>query len=174
MNILKKALIAGGCAALLVLGSNNVMAQGRGNFDPAQMKQRMMDDMRDALEIKDDAEWSAIEPKISKVYDARRDVMASTFRGMRPQRRNTDNNGDDNAGQQRRQRNNFFGEPSAAVEALQKAVDDKSPAAELKAKLKAVQDEQKDKQAKLVAAQADLRGVLTSRQEAILTLRGLL
>jgi hypothetical protein len=84
MNILKKALIAGGCAVILTLGTNTVMAQGqgRGNFDPAQMKQRMMDGARDALEIKDDAEWTAIEPKISKVYDARRDVMASVMRGM--------------------------------------------------------------------------------------------
>jgi hypothetical protein len=37
-----------------------------------------------------------------------------------------------------------------------------------------VQDEAKDKQAKLVAAQEDLRAVLTPRQEAIATLRGLL
>jgi hypothetical protein len=187
MNILKKALIAGGCAALMALGSNTVMAQGRGNFDPAQFKQRMMDDMRDQWEIKDDAEWNAIEGKLSKVIDARGEVMASTMRGFGRGGRNRGggnggngggnggNNGDDNGGQQRRQRGGgMFGTPSAAVEALQKAVDDKAPTAEIKAKLKAVQDEQKDKQAKLVAAQEDLRGVLSPRQEAVATLRGLL
>jgi Spy/CpxP family protein refolding chaperone len=184
MNRLKNALIAGGCAVVLALGTNSVMAQGRGNFDPAEFRQRMMDDLRDAMEIKDDAEWTAIEPKVGKVFDARRDVMASVMRGgMRGMRRNNNggnggnggNNGDDNNnGGQRRNRGGFFGEPSAAVTALQKAVDDKAPTAEIKAKLKAVQDEQKDKQAKLVAAQEDLRTVLTPRQEAVATLRGLL
>ena len=77
-------------------------------------------------------------------------------------------------GGQRRNRGGFGGEPSAAVTALQKAVDDKAPAAEIKAKLKIVQDEAKENQAKLVAAQEDLRSVLTPRQEAIATLRGLL
>ena len=36
--------------------------QGRGNFDPAQMQQRMMDNYKERLEITDDTEWKAIEP----------------------------------------------------------------------------------------------------------------
>ncbi len=179
MNIVKKALIAGGCAVMLTFGTNTVLAQGRGgNFDPAQMKQQMMDNLREAMEIKDDAEWTALEPKVSKVFDARREAMTSSIRNaMRGgQRRNGGGaNADDNGGQPRRQRaGGFGGEPSATVTALQKAVDDKAPTAEIKAKLKAVQDEQKDKQTKLAAAQEDLRSVLTPRQEAIATLRGLL
>jgi len=153
-----------------------------------------MDNMKGDLEITDDAEWSAIEPKVGKVFDARRDVMASVMRGGMGGRGRRNGGGgggagggggggaagganaDDNNGGQRRNRGGggFFGEPSAAVAALQKAVDDKAPAAEVKAKLKIVQDEAKDKQAKLVAAQEDLRAVLTPRQEAIATLRGLL
>jgi Spy/CpxP family protein refolding chaperone len=171
MNILKKALIAGGCAAVVALGTGNAMAQGRGNFDPAQFRQRMLDDLRDQLAVKDDAEWSAIEPKITKVFDLGREMMGNRMRGNFRRNNNT-NNADDNGGQQRR--NRMFGEPSAAMEALQKAVDDKAPKEEIKAKLKAVQDENKDKQAKLTAAQEDLRSVLTPRQEAICTLRGLL
>jgi len=187
MNRFKKALIAGGCAAVLALGTNTVMAQGqggRGNFDPAQMKQRLMDDMKDQWEVKDDAEWTALEPKLGKVIDARGELMASTMRGAFGRgggRRGGGGGGggggaaDDNGGGQRRQRGGgMFGEPSAAVTALQKAIDDKAPTAEIKAKLKAVQDEAKDKQAKLTAAQEDLRAVLTPRQEAIATLRGLL
>jgi len=158
------------------------VAQGRGgggNFDPAEMKQRMMDDLKEALEVKDDAEWTALEPKVSKVMDARRDVMASTMRGFGRgrNRQRGGGNGDDqnNTGQQRRQRGGgFFGEPSAAVTALQKAIDDKAPTAEIKEKLKVVQDEAKVKEAALVTAQEDLRAVLTPRQEAIATLRGLL
>jgi hypothetical protein len=186
MNTLKKALIAGGCAVILTLGTNTVVAQGRGgggNFDPAEMRQRFLDNFKGDLEITDDAEWTAIEPKVGKVLDARRDADSTRMRGFmgggRGQRRNGGGsgggNGDDTNGGQRRNRGGgFFGEPSAAVTALQKAIDDKAPVAEIKAKLKIVQDEAKDKQAKLVAAQEDLRAVLTPRQEAIATLRGLL
>jgi hypothetical protein len=184
MNILKKALVAGGCAALLMLGTNTVMAQGqggrggRGGFDPAQMKQRIMDDIKDQWEVKDD-EWTLLEPKLGKVIDARADVMASSMRGAfgnrgGRQRGGGGTNADDNGGQPQRPRGGMFGTPSPAVEALQKAVDDKAPNAEIKAKLKAVQDELKEKQAKLTSAQEDLRGLLTPRQEAIATLRGLL
>src|SRR5580700_6721061 len=139
MNILKKALMAGGCAAVLALGTNTALAQGGGggggggrggNFDPAAMKQRTMDDLKDQWEIKDDAEWTAIEPKLGKVIDARTEVMASTMRGAfgRGGNRRGNNGGgnaDDNSGAQRpqRQRGGMFGTPSAAVEALQKAID---------------------------------------------------
>jgi Spy/CpxP family protein refolding chaperone len=179
MNILRKVLIAGGCAALLALGTGNTMAQGRGNFDPAQMKQDMMDRLRDQMEIKDDQEWQAIEPKVSKVFDARRDMMAMGFRGFGGGRRRNNNNGDNggnggNGGDNARPRRNPFGEPSPAIEALQKSIDDKAPSAEIKAKLAAVHAEIKDKQAKLLVAQEDLRGVLTPRQEAIATVNGLL
>jgi hypothetical protein len=185
INKLRKALVVGGCAAALTFGTNSVVAQGRGggNFDPAQFKQRIIDDTKEALEVKDDAEWSALEPKVTKVIDARGEVMASTMRGAFGRGRNRQRgggnggNGDDqnNAAQQRRPRGNMFGgEPSAAVTALQKAIDDKAPTAEIKEKLKVVQDEFKTKQAALVAAQEDLRTVLTPRQEAIATLRGLL
>jgi hypothetical protein len=150
------------------------MAQGRGNFDPAQMKQDMMDRLRDQMEIKDDQEWQAIEPKVSKVYDARRDVMVMGFRGFGRGGRRRNNEGDNGGDNQQRPRRNPFGEPSATVEALQKAIDDKAPTAEIKTKLAAVRAEYKDKEAKLLASQEDLRGVLTPRQEAIATVNGLL
>jgi DNA-binding FrmR family transcriptional regulator len=60
------------------------------------------------------------------------------------------------------------------VEALQKAIDDKAPSAEIKTKLAAVRAEFKDRQAKLLAAQEELRSILTPRQEAIATVNGLL
>ncbi len=170
--------MAGGCAALLVLGTNTVMAQERGGPpDPAQMKQRILDDMRDQMELKDDAEWSAIKPKLTKVIDVREEVMAGARHGHfgRGPRHNGGGGGEgeDNGGR-RHQHEWGGGEPSAAVQALQKAVDGKAPTAEIKAKLKVVQDEAKARQAKLAAAQEDLRAVLTPRQEAVATLHGLL
>jgi len=137
----------------------------------------MMTNLRDAMEIKDDQEWSAIEPKVSKVFDSQRDMMAGRMRGAFGRggggRGGNNGNAGGNADAPPRP-NRFGGEPSPAMDALQKAVDDKAPTAEIKAKLKTVQDELKAKQAKLQAAQEDLRSVLTPRQEAVATLRGLL
>jgi len=67
-----------------------------------------------------------------------------------------------------------FGQPDPAADALQKAVDDNAPAAQIKDLLAKYQASQKDKQAKLEAAQAGLRQVLSVKQEAQATLMGLL
>jgi hypothetical protein len=91
-------------------------------------------------------------------------------------RRGGDRGGSTNSAsaEQRPRRNNPFGETSPAITALQKAIDDKVPAADLKAKIAAVRAEAKEKEAKLDAAQEELRGVLSSRQEAIAVVNGLL
>jgi len=57
---------------------------------------------------------------------------------------------------------------------LQKTIDDKAPAADVKAALVKVQAEHKAKQAAYDAAQDDLRKLLTARQEAIMTMAGIL
>ena len=67
-----------------------------------------------------------------------------------------------------------FGQPSPEAEALQKAIDDNAPKAQIKAALAKYQASQKAKQAKLVQAQENLRKVLTTKQEAQATLLGLL
>jgi len=149
---------------------------GRGNFDPAQMRQRMMDRYKEMLDV-DDAAWKAIEPRIAKVTDARREVgggMRGMFGGGRrggggPGGADTQAQGD-----QQPRRNNFGPAPSAAATDLQKALDSKVSTEAIKAKLTAYRDEQKQKQAALVTAQEDLKKVLTLKQEAALVLAGLL
>src|SRR5947209_3838953 len=90
---LNQLAVMAGLGLALGLGANNSLAQqdnngpgggrgGRGNFDPAQMRERMMDDMRDKMEVKDDAEWKAIQPLIEKVMDAQRQVMSERIRGF--------------------------------------------------------------------------------------------
>ena len=72
-------IMAAGTAAILCLGVNQGLAQqnnpggrqGRGNFDPAQFRERMMQNLREQLEVTDDSEWKAIEPMVQKVMDAR-------------------------------------------------------------------------------------------------------
>jgi hypothetical protein len=179
MNVMKRNILLGGCVAALTLcAGNHLMAQGRGG-DPAQFRQDRLDRAHDQLEVTNDVEWKAIEPLVGKVIDAERDVMSMRMGGMfgggRGGRRGGENNNaNGGADQQRPRRNNFFGEPSAASTALRKAIDDKAPAAELKAKLAAVRAETKAKEAALDAAQEELRSVLTARQEAIAVANGLL
>ena len=60
------------------------------------------------------------------------------------------------------------------LEALQKAVESKAPADELKAKLAKLREARKEKEAALEKAQEDLRKVLSVRQEAAAVLAGLL
>lgn len=177
---LKQLLTMAGVGALMLVGSNSVMAQGRGNFDPAQMRERMMTRLREQMDVKDDAEWKAIEGQIGKVMDARRDTMASEFsmfRGMRGSRSTDSSSSSSSASSDQgssRRRGGFFGEPSPEVEALQKAIDDKASSDEIQAKLAALRKSNKEKQAKLDKAQADLKAILTPRQEAVAVLDGLL
>ncbi|HVM62791.1 MAG TPA: hypothetical protein VMV72_18165 [Verrucomicrobiae bacterium] len=140
---------------------------GGGNFDPAQFQQRMMDRIRDDLSFTNDTDWAAVQPLVQKVMDARRDVG---FGGMGMMRRGGGGGGGGGNGGRR----NFFGAPSPEAEALQKAVDDNAPAAQIKSLLEKYRAARKDKEAKLAQVQDDLRKVLTTKQEAQAALLGLL
>ncbi len=170
---IKSAVVTAGLAALLV-GPATVRAQGPGggNFDPAQMRQRMMDRTKEALEVTSDDEWKVLEPKIQKVMEAR---MAIGFGGRGMMGRGPRGGGGNNPpGDQPPQRPRFGPPPSAEEEALQKAIDAKATNGEIKAALAKYVESRKTKQAELEQAQADLRKLLTPRQEAIATLRGML
>lgn len=147
----------------------------RGGFDPAQMQERMMEMYRQRLEITSDDEWKAIQPLVAKVNEARREAASNIGRNMfRPPGggRGGDQAGGGNAG--RRGGPGGFGEPSAEEEALQKAIESKAPAADIKAAMAKVRDAKKAREAKLATAQESLRKVLTVRQEAQALLIGLL
>ena len=145
-------------------GGNNGGGGGgrnRGNFDPAQFQQRMMDNTRDRLGFTNDTEWAAVQPLVQKVFDAR---MAVGFGGMGRMR----NRGGD--GENRRP---AFGPPNPEADALQAAIDANAPAAQIKSLLEKYRVAQKAKEAKLKEAQETLRKVLTAKQEAQATLLGL-
>ena len=173
---LNQLLATGGMAVVLCCGTSSLLAQdapaaggnqggggrqGRGNFDPAQFQQRMMDRTKEQLEIKDDAEWKAIEPLVKKVMDAR----TATMRGMFGRRGGPGGGGPGGNG---------GGASNPEQEALQKAIDAKASGAELKTALAKFIEARKGKQGDLEKAQAELRKVLTPRQEAIASLNGLL
>ena len=136
----------------------------RGNFDPAEFRTRMLERAREQFEVKDDAEWKLISERLEKVYTAGRDARSgSSFGGGR-----TPRPGDNNTPSP------FRGEPNLDAEALQKAIEAKAPAAEIKTKLAKYRDSRKEREAKLDKAQDDLRQLLSARQEAQAVLMGLL
>jgi hypothetical protein len=172
MKTVHQMLALAGTAVLLSLGTGNLSAQdrpGRGNFDPEQVRQRMMERYREQLEVKSDDEWKVIETRIGKVIDARREVGFGGAFGRGPGRRG--GNGEGDQGGRRRA---FAGEPSPEAEALQKAIEAKAPADEIKAKLAKYRESRKAKEAALASAQDELRKVLSVRQEATAVLAGLL
>jgi len=130
-----------------------------------------MDGIKERLEFKDDTEWTAVQPLVQKVFDLRRETMASGIGGMF-RRRNSGGNAPQGGGDRRP--SSFFGTPNPDTEALQKALDDNAPAAQIKSALEKFRATKKDKEAKLATAQEDLRKVLTAKQEAQATLMGLL
>lgn len=141
---------------------------GGGNWDPAQMQQRMMDAIKDRLEFTNDTDWSAVQPLVQKVLDARRDVgMGGGMRALFGGRNRGGDRGGDQAGGNNRQRGGgMFGQPSPEEEALSNALENNAPAAQIKDLLAKYKASKAAKQAKLEAAQDALKAVLTSKQEA--------
>jgi hypothetical protein len=143
---------------------------GGGNFDPAQMQQRMMDRYREELGFTNDTDWAAVEPLVQKVSDARREAGGGGMGRMFGRNRGGQGGGQGGPGGGMR---GMFGTPSPEEEALQKAIDDNAPSGQIKDALAKYKSVQKEKQSKLHAAQAELKKVLSVKQEAQATLLGL-
>jgi hypothetical protein len=177
---LTKFLLVAGCVAALSFTTTKVQAQGRGNFDPTQFRQRMVDNFKDRMGVTNDDEWKVLEAAIGKVVDAQMEVRAGSIRafGGGGQRRNRGgNNGDtNNAGNQTQgNRPPGFGTPSPEADDLQKAIEDKSASKDdINAKLAKLREANAAGEAKLASAQDDLKKLLTARQEAVAVLYGLL
>jgi hypothetical protein len=145
--------------------------QGRRQFDPQQMRQRMMERMQEQLGVNAE-EWQAVQPLLENVMTAQRNMGAGMgrFGMMRGRRRDRggEPGGPGRAGPGGR-------EPMPEVEALQAALDNEdTPAPELKEKLDALRAVRKKNEVALKEARDELRKVLSVRQEALLVLRGIL
>src|SRR3954470_5374615 len=78
MNVRTLCLVV--LAAMLLAAApatfaQNQGGQGRGNFDPAEMRARMEARMKEQLGVSDD-EWKVLQPKVEKVMTAQRDARA--------------------------------------------------------------------------------------------------
>jgi hypothetical protein len=206
------AATALGAAALLLTSTATLRAQDRPS--PEEMRQRMMDQMKERFEVTDDAAWKLISDRIDKVMEARRATAGmgggpgfggrpggpggpggqggqgggQGGPGGRPQgdRPANDNGGNDQARAARGPGGpggpgggqggpGGFGRPAdPETEALQKAITANASPDEVKGLLAKLREARKDKEAKLEAAQEELRKVLSVRQEALAVAMGLL
>jgi len=150
---------------------------GRGNWDPEQMRQRMMERVREQLAVKDDAEWSVIESRIKKISDSR----FGMGRGMGgpggpggPGGQGAPGGQGGQGGQGGRQGRGGFGQANPDAEVLQSALDSGASADDIKVKLTAYRAAAKVKEVQLEKAQDELRQLLSVKQEARAVLLGLL
>lgn len=151
---------------------------GRGNWDPEQMRQRIMERVREQLAVKDDAEWSVIESRIKKINDSR-SGMGRGFGGPGGGPGGPGGQGGQagqagQAGQGGRQGRGGFGQPNPDAEVLQTALDSSASADDIKVKLTACRAAAKVKEGQLEKAQDELRQLLSVKQEARAVLLGLL
>jgi hypothetical protein len=181
-------------AAALSFGTGQLHAQDRppqGGFDIQQMRQRMMEQMRTQLEVKDDAEWLIISNRVQAVTKARRSLglgggPPGGMGGPPPGGRNgvpgQDGQGPGggfgppggNGGGAPGGMGGFNREPDPELDALRKAVEGKASATELKTLLADLKEARKKKLEAFQKAQDELRQVLSVRQEAIAATLGLL
>ncbi|MEN6578090.1 MAG: hypothetical protein ABFD90_17230 [Phycisphaerales bacterium] len=160
-----------------------------GQFDPAQMRQRMMDNWKQQLGADDDA-WKVIEPRLTKVMELNRQTMGGGrgmfgmfgMRGMRGGQRGDRGGPQGDRGGQQGDRPRFPGEENREPSAVEKAQEELSTTLEnesasadtIKQQLTALRAARVKAQQELAAAQQDLRQILTVRQEAVLVLSGML
>jgi len=174
MKNMNRMLALAGVAVALCCSTGTAAAQGRGNFDPAQFRQRMLDDLKERMEVTNDAEWKLISERIEKVMEAQRETrMGGGMFGRGGQRRGGGDNGGGDGGD-RPARPNPFTADNPDRDALQKAVEGKASSDELKGKMAKLRATIKEKEANLVKAQDELKKVLSVRQEAVAVLAGLL
>ena len=139
---------------------------GRGNFDPAQMRERFTNMIKDQMSVSDD-EWKVIQPKLEKVMTAQRDARGGGMGGMFSRRR------DDTGGSQGNdpQRSAV----QQAQQDLRTLLENKDAAADqIAAKLTALREARNKAREELASAQKDLKDVLNARQEAVLVMMGML
>jgi hypothetical protein len=140
----------------------------RGRFDPAQMRERMMERMKEQLTFGDE-EWEVVKPRLEKVMTLSRDASGGGRYGMFGRRG-------------RRDRGDQPQEDAPPESASQKAMADllkvleneQAPAEEIKLKLKALREAREKAKQDLAKARESLRELLSQRQEAQLVAMGVL
>lgn len=152
---------------------------GPGGFDPAQMRQRMAERMKETLGV-DDQAWKVMEPRLMKVMELSRQANAGG-RGMMfgmfgRGRGGPGGPGGDQGPQADRRGRGPQGEQTAlekAMTQLRTTLENQSATPEeIKTQLTAVRSAREKARQELAVAQQELKKILTVRQEAMLVEMG--
>ncbi len=148
-------------AAVVVAWALPALAQGgggnRGGFNPSQMVDRMKEQFAAT-----DEEWTALKPKVEKVFTARTAASVRTFgRGGRG-----GGQGQDTAP------TTEVGKAAAALRTT--LAEENAKPEDIKAKLAALRTARDKANADLAKAQQELKEVLSVKQEAVAVLNGLI
>ena len=134
------------------------------------MMKRMSERMKTLLEASDE-EWTVLEPQILKVTTLQRETRGG---GMMGQRRGRGGPGGQE-GQEGEQEQRELAPVAKASQELRTTLENKDASADaIKTKLTALRDARTKAAAQLSKAQEELRGMLSSRQEAQLVMMNLL
>jgi hypothetical protein len=160
-------------------------ARGRGDSGPGDMRERMMNDLREQVGAGED-EWKELAAKIEKVMSCQRDLqvgMGGPGGAGGPGRFGPPDGpggpGGPGGRADRDRRGNEGGmAPGKVAQALRELRmllrKEDAPAAEIAAKVTAVREARDKARARLQAAQKELKASVTPRQEAVLVAMGML
>ena len=140
--------------------------QGRGNWDPAQMQQRMLDRIKETLAPTDE-EWKVLQPKVEAVQKLA--MQARTGGGGMFGRRRQQ--GAEDPTQPAREKSDVE-KKTAELQAL---IDNKDTAPKaIQTKMQELRDAKTLAKLNLKKAQDDLRELLTPKQEAQMLMMGMM
>ncbi len=164
--------------ACVAFGGAFVQAQQdqRNRFDRGQFMERIMERLRENLGASVE-EWSVLKPMIAKITEKQSAMRRSAGRGAFGAfgggrgGRGGDNDGDRRGREDRRSRGD--GDSESNADSLREAVES-GDVDKIKKELASYRAAQKKRAAELKKAREELRQAVTSKQEAILVLWGLL
>lgn len=147
--------------------------QGRGGFDPSQIRQRMNESIKEARAVTDE-EWSVLSPRIERVQTLQADAGGGVTGALGMMGRMGRGGGGNRNMMAMMGGMGMSAEMQRATQELAEAVENKDVSDQvLKQRLNAVRDLRVKAKAELEKARAELIALLTSRQEATLFQMGL-
>ena len=185
---MRRKILAASAALALIVGMSGfgtaVAQEGQGQgrrgggqgqpMDPEQARARMMDNLKERLGASDE-EWQALQPKVEGVLAAQMNARTGAMMGMAMGRGGPGGGPGGGAG---RGPGGPEGEPTALMTAgreLRELLQDEAAGNDaIKEKLEAFRGARKQSETELDAARAELQGLVTLRQEALLVAMGLL
>ena len=142
--------------------------EGERRFDPEQMRQRMIEALKERLGT-DEEEWQVMEPKITRLVAAQQELRAGGMRGGPGGPGGPGGRGGE--GQEPENASELAKAASSLRETLR---NEQAPAEEITKNLEAFRAAREKAETELQAAREDLKGIVTARQEATLVMMGML